>query len=79
MTTRAEGQSERYPESLVEINPLDAEKLKISNGQMIKVTSRRGSVQIKAQITPKSVPGTIFMNFHRVGKMRCPHDYGGLP
>ncbi len=64
MTTRAEGPSERCPESLVEINPLDAEKLGISDGQMVKLTSRRGSVQAKAQITQKSVPGTIFMNFH---------------
>ncbi len=38
MTTRAQGPSERYPESLAEIN-LDAEKLGISEGQMVKVTS----------------------------------------
>ena len=67
MTTRAQGPSERYPESLVEINPLDAEKLGISEGQMVKVTSRRGTVQAKAQITQKSMPGTIFMNFHFAG------------
>ncbi len=64
MTIRSQGPSERYPESLVEINPAEAEKLGISDGQMVKVTSRRGSVQAKAQITQKSVPGTIFMNFH---------------
>jgi formate dehydrogenase major subunit len=64
MTIRSQGPSERYPESLVEINPAEAEKLGISDGQMVKVTSRRGSVQAKAQITQKSVPGTIFINFH---------------
>ncbi len=64
MTIRSQGPSERYPESLVEINPAEAKKLGISDGQMVKVTSRRGSVQAKAQITQKSVPGTIFMNFH---------------
>ena len=67
MTTRAQGPSERYPESLVEINPLDAEKLGISEGQIVKVTSRRGTIQAKAQITQKSMPGTIFMNFHFAG------------
>jgi len=46
---------------------LDAEKLGISEGQMVKVTSRRGTVQAKAQITQKSMPGTIFMNFHFAG------------
>jgi len=64
MTTRAEGPSERYPESLVEINPQDANKLGIIDGQTVVVTSRRGEVEAKAQITEKSTPGTIFMNFH---------------
>ncbi len=64
MTTRSVGPSERYPESLVEINPVDAEKLGIADGQMVKVTSRRGSVEAKAQITEKSTAGAIFMNFH---------------
>jgi len=64
MTTRAQGPSERCPESLVEINPADAEKLGISGGQLVKVTSRRGNVEAKARITTKSAPGSIFMNFH---------------
>ena len=64
MTTRSEGLSERCPESLVEINPADAIKLKVSEGQKVKVTSRRGSVEAKATITGKSASGSIFMNFH---------------
>ncbi|MCX5848207.1 MAG: molybdopterin-dependent oxidoreductase, partial [Deltaproteobacteria bacterium] len=64
MTTRSKGLSERYPESLVEINPVDADKLGIADGQKIKVTSRRGTVEAKASITKKSAPGSIFMNFH---------------
>ena len=64
MTTRALGLSERYPESLVEINPADADKLGISEGQKVKVTSRRGTVEAKARITKKSAEGAIFMNFH---------------
>jgi formate dehydrogenase alpha subunit len=64
MTTRAKGPMERCPESLVEINPADAEKLGIDDGQMVKVTSRRGDVEAKAHITTKSAPGLIFMNFH---------------
>lgn len=64
MTTRAEGPMERCPESLVEINPSDANKLGIAEGQTVKVSSRRGEVTAKAQITEKSVPGVIFMNFH---------------
>lgn len=64
MTRRARGPNERCPESLVEINPADAAKFGINEGQMIKVTSRRGTLKAKTQITEKSPRGTIFMNFH---------------
>jgi len=64
MTTRAQGPIQRCPESLVEINPADAERLGLSSGQKVKVTSRRGVVEAKAHITTRSAPGSIFMNFH---------------
>jgi formate dehydrogenase major subunit len=64
MTRLSQGSMERCPESLVEINPLDAEKLGIGDGQTVKVTSRRGTLQAKAKITTRSDVGTIFMNFH---------------
>jgi formate dehydrogenase major subunit len=64
MTRMAQGPSERYPESLVEINPTDAERLVVGEGQFVKVTSRRGTVTAKAHLTGRSPEGTIFMNFH---------------
>ena len=64
MTRRSKGAMERYPESLIEINPMDAEKYGIEDGKNVKVTSRRGSVEGKAQVTKRSPEGTIFMNFH---------------
>ena len=64
MTRLSQGSMERCPESLVEINPRDAEKLGIGDGQTVKVTSRRGTLQAKAKITTRSDRGTIFMNFH---------------
>ena len=64
MTRLSKGSMERYPESLVEINPADAEKFGVSDGQAIKVTSRRGTVTAKAKLSEKSAEGTIFMNFH---------------
>ena len=64
MTKRSQGLSERCPESLVEINPIDADQLGIAEGQTVKVASRRGKVEAKACVTKKSAPGTIFMNFH---------------
>jgi len=64
MTRLSQGSMERCPESLVEINPFDAEKLGIGDGQTVKVSSRRGTLQAKAKITTRSDVGTVFMNFH---------------
>ena len=64
MTRHSKGTEERCPESLVEIHPSDARKLGVEEGQFVKVTSRRGTVSAKAQLTDKSPQGTIFMNFH---------------
>jgi len=64
MTRRSEGLVERYPESLAEVNPTDAEKLRIKDGDFITVTSRRGSLKVKASVIETPPEGTIFMNFH---------------
>jgi formate dehydrogenase major subunit len=64
MSRKTKGLVERFPESLVEINPRDAEKLGIGEGNSIRVTSRRGSVQAKATVTERAPEGTVFMNFH---------------
>jgi len=64
MTRLSRGSSERCPESLVEINPADAGRYGIKDGEMVKVSSRRGTVEAKANVTEKSPEGTIFMNFH---------------
>jgi formate dehydrogenase major subunit len=64
MTRRSEGLNERYPESLAEVNSKDAEKLGIKEGDFITVSSRRGSLQVKASVVDTPPEGTIFMNFH---------------
>jgi formate dehydrogenase major subunit len=64
MSRLSKGIMERCPESLVEINPKDAEKLGVSAGQFVKVSSRRGVVQAKSEVTTRVSEGTIFMNFH---------------
>jgi formate dehydrogenase alpha subunit len=64
MTRRAKGPVERCSESLVEINPKDAEKYGIEDGETVKVSTRRGSVEAKTSVTSRSPEGTIFMNFH---------------
>lgn len=64
ITRRSKGLSEVYPEALVEINPQDAEALGVREGEFVEVTSRRGKVKAKAQVTEKSGKGVVFMSFH---------------
>ncbi|OHE22854.1 MAG: formate dehydrogenase subunit alpha [Syntrophus sp. RIFOXYC2_FULL_54_9] len=64
MTRLAKGTSERCPESLVEINPQDADRIGIESGKMVVVSSRRGRVTAKAAVTSRSPEGVVFMNFH---------------
>lgn len=52
------------PEGYVEINPIDAQKLEIQMGNIVKVTSKRGSIQVPARITDIVKPGAIFIPFH---------------
>jgi formate dehydrogenase major subunit len=64
MSRRSKGIMQRCSESLVEINPSDALKLQVGNGELLKVTSRRGSLEAKAWLTERVPAGTVFMNFH---------------
>jgi len=64
MTRIGHGITERCPESLVEVNPLDAAQIGVREGDFITVTSRRGAVRARAKLTDRSPAGTVFMNFH---------------
>ena len=64
MTRKVRGLSKLRPEETVEINPADAEALGISDGQTVKVASRRGEITAKAKVTPASPPGVVTMSFH---------------
>jgi formate dehydrogenase alpha subunit len=64
MTRRSSGLNEIYPEALVEINPKDAKNLGIADGEMVRVSSRRGEVVAKAEVVDRPDPGVVFMSFH---------------
>jgi len=52
------------PECTVEINPADAERLEIHRGDPVRVTTRRGSIEVKARVTNVVPEGIIFIPFH---------------
>jgi len=52
------------PEPLVEINPLDAPHIPCADGDPVRVSSRRGSIVLRAKVTEKASPGIVFIPFH---------------
>ncbi|HBO39428.1 MAG TPA: formate dehydrogenase subunit alpha [Pasteurellaceae bacterium] len=64
MTARTEGLMEIEGHSFIEINTVDAEKLGITNGERVSVTSRRGSITSEARVSDKTNPGECWMPFH---------------
>ncbi len=64
MTLRTDALEKQYPDDHLEINPSDAAKYDISDGDTVQVTSRRGTVKLKAKLTDKTPAGTVFTSFH---------------
>ncbi len=64
MTRRSRGLQEMMPEDYLELHPTDAAKLGVTTGDLVKMASRRGEVQIKAKLTEDVRPGSVFCSFH---------------
>ena len=64
MTGRTPGLVEKSGSSFIEINTEDALRLGISDGDSVKLTSRRGSVVSKARVGDKVSVGETWMPFH---------------
>ncbi len=64
MTRVSPSLHQELPEGYVEINPADAKSLSIKDGERVKVSSRRGEIQIKAKISRKVNQGVVFIPFH---------------
>ena len=52
------------PAPIVEINPADAPRRGIKQNEVVRVTSRRGSVVLRARLTERVAPGVVFVPFH---------------
>jgi len=64
MTRFSRGLDLSRPEELLQVNSADAARLGIKEKDMVKLTSRRGEVDVKATITDIVPPGTLFMTLH---------------
>jgi len=64
MTRKVKGLNVLRGEELVEMNPRDAEALRVADGEKVRVISRRGEVIASVKVTPVSPPGVLSMTFH---------------
>jgi len=66
MTRKAEGLDELNKEELIKLHPVDAEQFGVENGQWVEISSRRGTIKARAEVTDICQPGMVSMTFHFV-------------
>jgi assimilatory nitrate reductase catalytic subunit len=59
---------DQYPEPLCELHPLLADRLGVATGDLVTVTSRRGSMSLPAQVVETIRPDTVFIPYHWAGE-----------
>jgi formate dehydrogenase major subunit len=64
MTRRSYALDAIQPEAHVYLNPEDAKRMGIAAGDFVRLTSRRGSVELRALLSHRDNPGTCFLPFH---------------
>ena len=64
VTRKVKGLNSLMKEELVHVNPKDAERLNIEDGEMIKVSSRQGEVTANALVIDDVPEGVVAMSFH---------------
>ena len=64
MTDKTPGINEIANESFIEVNRADAAALGIEDGERVRVSSRRASIETQARVSDKTNPGQTWMPFH---------------
>ncbi len=63
-TGRVAKLNQHAPHPLLQLNPADARARQIQDGQLVTVSSRRGTVRVKATLTDDVRPGLCFLPMH---------------
>ncbi len=64
MTRRATGLDSREPVPTVEVNPDDAEELGVRDGDPVRITSRRASIEIAVRLSTRVARKQVFIPMH---------------
>lgn len=63
-TRRTDALAKKAPEPVAELHPDLAEQLRLREGDRVRLTSRRGSLEVAAKVTADIHPRTMFVPFH---------------
>lgn len=63
-TLRASGAVAKQPENFIEMHRKDAKMRGLSDGQLVQVTSRRGTVEAVVNVSPRMRRGCVWMPLH---------------
>jgi formate dehydrogenase major subunit len=63
-TRRSRGFNTICPEETIEVSPADGRGMGLSEGEKVRVVSRRGEVTLKVHLTERSPEGTVYTSFH---------------
>ncbi len=66
MTGKTPEIDEISPECFAEFNPADAGRLGVKEKDWVRLTSRRGSVELRATITDRTQEGTVFATYNHL-------------
>jgi formate dehydrogenase major subunit len=64
MTRRSFALDSIQPEPHAFLNPGDAKAMGIADGDFVRLTSRRGTIELRARLSHRDTPGTCFVPFH---------------
>jgi predicted molibdopterin-dependent oxidoreductase YjgC len=64
MTRRSKKLHNEVPEAYVEIHEKDAGKIGLNGNKRVRVTSRRGQIELNVRVTDDIRRGTVFIPFH---------------
>jgi formate dehydrogenase major subunit/formate dehydrogenase alpha subunit len=64
MTMREDGITDKQVDPFVELSPEDASALGVSQGEWLRLVSRRGDLEARAQLSERVYPGLVWMALH---------------
>jgi formate dehydrogenase alpha subunit len=53
-----------FPEALVDMHEIDAARCGVKTGDVVRVSSRRGAIVLRVNVSPKISPGVVFIPMH---------------